>query len=88
MQNKQMTMVSKVATTIKFNLSMAQYSSAIIPSYNIRSVTEPTSKYGTFFLNEQHSTSDIEHFFKRTTLDECVSIDIAEKIQDYVPGRP
>jgi len=26
-------------------------------------------------------------FFKRTTLDECVSIDIAEKVQDYVLGR-
>ena len=26
-------------------------------------------------------------FFERTTLDECVSIDIAEKIQNYVPGR-
>ena len=27
-------------------------------------------------------------FFERTTLDECVSIDIAEKIQGYSPGRP
>ena len=26
-------------------------------------------------------------FFERTTLDECVSIDIEEEIQDYVPGR-
>ena len=33
-------------------------------------------------------TTTFHFLFERTTLDVCVSIDIAEKIQDYVPRRP